>query len=612
MTGPGKIRSLHVPSLRASLAGLRWPAALVCGLAAGMVGALSVPPFGFWVLAIVSIAALFLVLELAASLRVRVMAGIAFGLGFYSIGFAWMIPLVAGGWVVLVAFESALTGTACALYSALRRSRTGLANALACACLLVLADALRWSWPLGGMPIGAMDLGQAASPLGQIGRIGGPMLVELATAFLGCCAGLVVFAMAATKDTQSPTRQAFISWKAKSRKGPFQSLKTAEPAHAPSKAPPQSLKTAEPAHAPSKGPRSDVFARFLPGQSWLFAGALLGIVAVVAFDFVAYLSPDGGPPKGFVTVAAVQGGGARGLHAIFTDASVVYQRQLVATDHIPTTFRIGLVLWPEDVIALENPLEGSPEDAQVAAQARRLHATLIAGVTRWVGTSHFLNEAVAWGPDGHIVARYEKVHRVPFGEYVPARSFFSHLGPTGLVPRDAIPGHGPGIMDVPAGRIGVMISFEVFFPSRAASAISHGASLLVVPTNDASYSTGQVPAQEVAADQLRAIETGRDLVQAASTGYTDVVTNRGVVAARTSLSEQAVLIRRVPLRTGSTLYDRVGDGPSLALTLAVVLAMAALRSRRARGGAPGDPGDPRQPGEPGERPAQPVAGGGSR
>jgi apolipoprotein N-acyltransferase len=156
------------------------------------------------------------------------------------------------------------------------------------------------------------------------------------------------------------------------------------------------------------------------------------------------------------------------------------------------------------------------------------------------------------------------VRRVPFGEYVPARWLVGRLADLSRVPRDAQPGRGPGLLVTPAGRLGTLISYEVFFADRARAAVQAGASVLLVPTNAASYTSGQVPAMQVAAARLRALETGRAVVQAAPTGYSALVDPAGRVMARGGLGGPAVLQGGVELRSGRTLYARTGDGPLLA------------------------------------------------
>ena len=183
-------------------------------------------------------------------------------------------------------------------------------------------------------------------------------------------------------------------------------------------------------------------------------------------------------------------------------------------------------------MALDRPLAGSPEAALLSRLAAALGTTLVVGVTEPASATTFRNEIVAWGPRGRIVGIFEKVHRVPFGEYVPYRSFFSHLANLSGVPSDAVPGHGTGLMRTPAGPLGLLVSFEVFYAGRSPPSVRAGAELLVVPTNTSSYSTSQVPSQEVAADGCRRSRRAATCVQAAPTGYSAVVTQRGVVVAR--------------------------------------------------------------------------------
>jgi apolipoprotein N-acyltransferase len=187
---------------------------------------------------------------------------------------------------------------------------------------------------------------------------------------------------------------------------------------------------------------------------------------------------------------------------------------------------------------------------------------------------------------------FEKVHRVPFGEYIPWRGFFSHLASLSAVPRDAVPGHGSGLMVTPAGRIGVLVSFEVFFAGRGRAAVRAGAQLLAVPTNTSSYGSEQMPSQEVAADQVQAVAEGRDLVQSAPTGYSTLVDNRGRVLAMTGLSARQVLSGTLALRRGATLYEHLGDLPMVLLAvLALVIGVAEDQRRRrsTRRDAPGAP-----------------------
>jgi apolipoprotein N-acyltransferase len=315
------------------------------------------------------------------------------------------------------------------------------------------------------------------------------------------------------------------------------------------------------------------------------AAALLLVPLVVAG---LSASLPAGERVGTLRVAAVQGGGPRGTRAIETENREVFDRHLVASRTIARG-TVDVVLWPENALALDGPVAGSPEGDELAVEARRLGAVLLVGVVEDVPPDRFRNAQVAFDPEGRLVGRYDKVHRVPFGEYAPLRELVAKLADLSLLPRDAIPGDGPGLLLGPQGqRLGVVISYEVFFGDRSRSAMRDGARVLLVPTNAASYATSQVPDQEVAAARLRAWETGRDVVQAAPTGFSAVVSANGDVRQRSDLGTQDVLTAVVPLRTGTTPYITTGDQPWLLLALACfaapgVAALVATRGRRPSG-----------------------------
>ena len=296
-------------------------------------------------------------------------------------------------------------------------------------------------------------------------------------------------------------------------------------------------------------------------------GAVMGLAVTVLVAAAGAVAPRGST-TGTLRVAAVQGGGARGFRAVDVDAQVVFDAHVAATARVRPP--VDVVLWPEDVVDVDGPVAASPEEATLAGLARSLGTTLVAGVVEDTEPGRFRNAALALGADGAVVARYDKVHRVPFGEYVPGRELIDRVADLSAVPRDAIPGRGPGLLRTPAGRLGVLISYEVFFADRARAAVGAGAEMLLVPTNASSFTTSQVPGQELAAARLRALETGRTVVQAAPTGYTAVVDARGRVRARSGLGGAEVLTRTVDRRQGRTVASRVGELP-LVMLAAVLL-----------------------------------------
>ena len=514
---------------------------------AGVLVALSLPPWGWWPLAFVGLAALAVLLgDRGAAGRFRV--GTAFGMGMFTVGLWWMGEFNALGAGLAVLVESAFIGLAGAACP------PGRGRALGLPAGLVLAEGLRRIVPFGGLPLAGIALGQVGGPLAGTARIGGELLVLALTAVAGV----------ALESLTAYTR----GWH------------PATPVAAPVSRDRRRWRSPGPESVPasrdrrrwrSPGPESVPASR--DRRRWRSPGSAVALVAGVAF--AGGVAPDGsaGAP---VAVAAVQGGGPRGFRGVDADPEVVFGAHEVASDRL--RLPLDLVLWPEDVIDVDRPIATTAEAERVGAVARRVGAPVVAGVVEDAGATRFRNAAVVWSAGGTITGRYDKVHRVPFGEYVPARSLVDRVADLSVIPRDAIAGRGAGVVTTAAGRAGVLISYEVFFADRARAATGAGGAVLLVPTNAASFRTSQVPTQEIAAARLRAIESGRSVVQAAPTGYSAFIDHRGRVLARSTLGRRQVIQHPVQLRSGRTLYHRWGDWPVLGG--AVLVLAAAWRRRR--------------------------------
>ncbi len=311
--------------------------------------------------------------------------------------------------------------------------------------------------------------------------------------------------------------------------------------------------------------------------------------AVLAVLLVSLAAPDGrGPRQGVLRLAVVQGGGPQGTRAIHTDPRLVLERHLAGTRTI-VAGTVDAVLWPENVIDVAT-FAGSPELAEVVSEARRLNVPMIVSITEDTDDDHFLNSQVVVTPGGEVVSRYDKVRRVPFGEFMPLRSVLRALGaPTDLVPRDARAGTAPAVLTLPDGtRLGVAISWEIFFGDRADDGVDHGGEVILNPTNGSSYTWAILQTQQVASSRLRAVEQGRWVVQAAPTGFSAFVDPAGDVFQRTSVSEARVITRTVDLYAGRTWYSRLGDLPFAAAAATLTLLAAAWpRLRRLRAARPG-------------------------
>lgn len=505
-----------------------WRKGFALGAVAGALVALSLPPFGWWPLAWIGLAVVAAALP-GRGWRVRLALGAGFGLVDYAIGLLWVQEFSVYGYVAVVVLS---TLYAVAALLPVPTSRRGFV-AVGLPAAFVLSSWARDRFPLGGLPLAGLALGQASGPLAPVLRLGGSLGLVAETVLVGV----------ALAELGRLAAGAGRRWRA--------------------------------------GPGAPKLARSA------FAAAGLVVAVAAGLPLAGFVSPSGAgghlPP---LRVGLVQGGGPRGTRAIYTNPQIVFDRALAASSHLSGP--LNLVVWPEGVLQSHRPYQRSADAADVAALAEKDHATFLVGVEQDVGTTRYLNEVVAWNSHGRRVATYVKNHLVPFGEYVPYRSIVEKLFNVADVPLDAIPGHGPGFIRTPAAPLAVMISYEVFFGERARGGVRAGGQLLVVPTNTASYRSTQVPTQEVAADRLRAWETGRWLVQVTPTGYSTVVSPTGQVLQKSRLDAAQVLEAVVPRRTGMTVYVHIGDTTVVLLALAGWLAVAgpafARRRRRPAGG----------------------------
>lgn len=477
----------------------------ILALAGGLLVALALPPWGWWPLAFVGVALFESSLGESPTGRQRLARGWLFGAGWLFPGMAWMWFLTAPGYLAAAVIFAGYH--ALAAYIAPR----GPWRVIGRPAAHLLAEALRFCFPFGGVPLASLAIGQAAGPFVGVVRVGGALLLSWFVLQVG-------FALAGPS--------------------PF-----------------------VPQMARRRGAR--------PKGEW---HGVAGFAVAIAVLPLAALAPDGRDHTAApIRVTFVQGGGKQGTHASDTNARLVFERHLEASHQIEPG-STDLVVWPENVIDVPR-FAGSKELAAVAAEAARVGVPFAVGITEDAPGNGFLNAEVVVTPQGEITARYDKVRRVPFGEYVPLRGLLEALGaPTNLVPRNARAGTGPAYLDLPDGtRIGVVISWEVFFGDRANDGVAHGASFIINPTNGSSYTGTILQSQQIASSRLRAVEQGRWLVQASPTGFSAFVTPGGDVLQRSAVSERKVVTHTVVPATGRTWYSRLGDKPIVALAALVLL-----------------------------------------
>ena len=306
----------------------------------------------------------------------------------------------------------------------------------------------------------------------------------------------------------------------------------------------------------------------------------VALAALLFLIALAQIAPIG-KSTSVIQGSVVQAGGQLGTRAASSDQGAVFTRHLEAIEKLET--KTDLMVWSESSVSAVAPLEQSKEFDVVAQLAKRLDAVIIANFSEIDG-AYFRNASVAVNPTGGIGGRYDKVHLVPFGEYIPLRSLVEKFADLSLISREALPGTGAGIVNSSLGPIGNVISFEVYFPERVRSGNHQDAQIITNPTLASSYKNSLVPEQSLASARLRAIESDRWVLQASTTGYSAIVAPDGQVIQRSNLREQTVLSSPVELRSGQTWATKFGKKPIsvFALLLLITSALVSSRSRHSR------------------------------
>ena len=309
----------------------------------------------------------------------------------------------------------------------------------------------------------------------------------------------------------------------------------------------------------------------------------LAAAAVVLAGAPLVPLPTGGQQ---VTVAIVQGNVPRlGLDA-FAQRAAVLHNHAAATHELAAAVRAGhqprpdLVIWPENASDLD-PYTDPEAAATIEAAVRDIGVPTLVGAVLEGPGRNVRNAGIVWDPTAGAGAMYVKRHPVPFGEYMPFRAFARRITrKVDLVPRDFARGRRPGVLTVGPARLGDVICFEVADDGVVRDAVRGGGRLLVVQTNNATFGRSGETYQQLAMGRLRAVEHGRAVLVAATSGVSAVIAPDGRQVRRSQVFRRDVLVERIPLRTGTTPATRLGLLPELLLSVLGAAALGVALVRR--------------------------------
>ncbi|HEX9023304.1 MAG TPA: apolipoprotein N-acyltransferase [Geobacteraceae bacterium] len=292
-----------------------------------------------------------------------------------------------------------------------------------------------------------------------------------------------------------------------------------------------------------------------PGKS--AALLLLLLVAASGYGFMRLNRAELGNP---LRVALVQGNIPQDVkwNPAFQESTVaIYERltrQVCAGGS-------DLAVWPESALPFYFQSVGKYSE-RIKALAARFKTCMVVGspaVEQAQGRTRYLNSAYLLAPTGETVGRSDKIHLVPFGEYVPLARFLPFVSKMVDGIGDFSPGTSITPLDTGKGKIGVLICAEVVFPGLARSYVLEGSRLLVNITNDAWFGRSSAPYQHLSMTVFRAVENRVPLVRAANTGISAIIDSRGRIRGMTRLFTEETLAGEVRLGGGKTFYTRFGD-----------------------------------------------------
>lgn len=503
---------------------------LLFAVGGGVATWLAFPDTGWWPLAYVGMALLFLALRRDRAWW-NALVGLLWGLAFFA-PLIWWADEATGivPWAALTVVEAGLVALFAAAWTWARRGeavwRNGGLQVVVFAVLWTAVEELRQYFPFGGFPWGRLAFSQADAPLAALMSLAGTPLVSAAVAAAGAMLARSVLGVR----------------------------------------------------------RVSLLGTF---------GWLGGAVALLAVGLVVPLPTQAqdGELKVGVVQGNVPG---QGIDAFGDVPREVLNNHAEGTRALLTQVTPGeldLVVWPENGTDID-PQVDQEAAATIDDAATAVGAPMLVGTVQYPDSGGRYNTSVLWQPGQGVVASYTKQRPAAFGEYIPLRGFVRHFSSAvDKVSRDMLPGTEPGYVPLASARLGRtvglgdVICFEVAYDDLVRSAVTTGGEVLVVQTNNASFGWTAESTQQLAMSRLRAVEHGRATIQVSTVGVSAVVAPNGAVLQRTDLFTAAQMVATLPLRESLTLADRLGAWPAwiidaLAVCVVVAGAAGAVRVRR--------------------------------
>lgn len=531
---------------------------------AGLLLWLAFPDHGLWWTPPLAVALITLCLWRVRA-RTGALIGFIFGMAFFMPTLSWSgVYVGAFPWTALAVLESlymAALGAAVALVQ-----RRHIAPFVV-ACLWVTQEWLRSTTPFGGFPWARLAFSQADAPwaplIAWVSAPGLTFVLALAGTALASCVALAAPVVAKRRGRT-----------------------TAAPASA-GDADTSANATGSGATPAGDARRDD--ARGIAARLPAAVPALAASTAVLALVVGSLITP--GTSGRMLRVAGVQGNvPTEGLE-------FNAQRRAVLDNHVRATLglaqqvdadrtpRPDVVVWPENASDID-PKRNPDASDEIASAIAAVKTPLIVGAVLNEPRPEVSNASMLYLPGKGLRDTYVKQHPVPFGEYIPYRSFFRKFSSqVDLVKADFASGREVGLFTLPNAKGGVklapIICFEVAYDDLLRKPANEGAQIFAVQTNNATFGHTAESTQQLEISRLRALEYGRSIIHVSTVGVSALITPDGQLHERSQLFTQKVLTGQLPLRSHATPAQRLGRWPEIAASAVSLVALAfALRHAR--------------------------------
>ncbi|WP_189929580.1 apolipoprotein N-acyltransferase [Streptomyces sulfonofaciens] len=508
----------------ARLAGALLPA--TAAVLAGVLLYESFPPRTLWWLALPAFAVLGWCLR-GRGWKAGAGLGYLFGLGFLLPLLVWTgVEVGSGPWLALVAAEACFTALVGAGITVVSRLPVW---PLWAAALWTAGEAARARVPFGGFPWGKIAFGQADGVFLPLAAVGGTPVLGFAVVLCGF--------------------------------GLYEAVRLALTAR-----------------------RTRTLHR---GAA---AAALLTVAVPFAAAFAALPLVSDAAEDGTTTIAVIQGNVPRAGLEFNAQRRAVLDYHVRETERLAARVRAGevarpdLVLWPENSSDVD-PFADPEAHAEIDAAVRAIGVPVSVGGVVQKSDGRLFNEQILWDPVKGPTSTYDKRQIQPFGEYIPLRSLAAAVSSdVGMVRQDFSRGTRPGVFTMAGAKVGLATCYEAAFDWAVRDTVTHGAQMISVPSNNATFDRSEMTYQQLAMSRIRAVEHSRTVAVPVTSGVSAVIRPDGRIVSRTAMFTADSLVEKVPLRSSLTPATRLGVLPEglLVLVAAGGLGWALTVSARSR------------------------------